>query len=776
MLKPVLKELGLGLSAFTLLAACGGGGGGSSAPENQQPSLTLNHQTVAEQSQVTLNAQASDQDGSIASYLWQQSSGPSVTLSNTTASSLSFTAPSVSSTQELVFKLTVTDDDGASVSKSVSVLVEDQNQAPTVYAGGTQSVDEGQLVQLNGTASDSDGAIASTLWQQVSGPTVTLQNATSLSASFTAPDVSSKQTLTFSLSVTDDQGKSQSQTVAIEVNAISAVIPEPDRAADLQLYTFGDLPPGAESNKFTVAINGTPLTVLQTTPPPLSMSVDINPAASDGADSYRSSNRSFAWSQFSFDASASAVDVTITKTANAGNVTDILVRPTQLEGTAYQVISKDLASKTIVIRVLQSNRKLSVEYKDNRYAKLKDLPQDALLLFADQKEADDIAPLPNKTGRNTYVIENGDTFDADLAKTKSIIYFGPGTHDLGYWEVPASVSHVYLAGGAYVLGAINADHNNGPGTGFTISGRGVISGENFPWRADKRTDGATVTVDDQGFSDGDSKNGIKLLDAEQDELVIEGLTVVNVPFYAFGAEPDTRNSWGKISNIKMLGMWRYNNDGFNVGDNVVLDDCFVAPMDDAFKMYRSGATVRDCVVWQMDNGGMFQFGWFPKTVDNVLIENIHAIHTEWTGLNKNRGLANLTERPNIDTRNGTISNVTFRNIWMEGPTSRVIYLRNEYYQNQSYRNWLFENIHVDYMPTYSELVTIKGELGGNGQLNSSLLLNAIEDYDTSPASIKEIRFKNFNLNGTLITDSNAQTTGLFDRVEVDSPTDVSFSP
>ncbi|WAJ71797.1 PKD domain-containing protein [Catenovulum adriaticum] len=774
---------------LSVLTACGSSNQRANETEdtsNQVPTISVSPQIIDEKTQVEVKADSADEDGTVERFQWQQLSGTQVSF-NGELSSLNFQAPSVTSDETLSFRVTVTDNDGAKASTDFPVLIKNINQPPVALAGPDQNIISEKLVNLQGTVSDTDGEIQSIAWQQTSGPNVQLLNADTVEASFVAPDVNEDTELTFTLHATDNEGATTSDNVIVTVKTIR-VIAEPNRSADLQIYTFGELPAVNLSEKFSVSIEDTELTVLQTIPPVPSMSPKLKPGTKDGADSYRNTERSFAWSQFSFNANIRHVDVDITKLADAGTVTDIIVRPTSLSGVAYQVLDKDLGKKTIKIRVLQSNRKLSIEFKDNRYAPLKDIPLDSLLLFADRTEAEDIAPVPDKAASTTYLVENGDAFDREKAKTKAVVYFAPGTHELSYWEVPANVKHVYLAGGAYVIGAINADHNSGPGKGYTISGRGIISGEKFPWRADKTKyyTGSTlplaerVCVDENNYSNGCPREGIKLLDAEQDELIVEGLTLVNGSFYVFGAEADSNNSWAKISNIKMLGNWRYNNDGFDVGTGTQMTDCFVSAMDDAFKIYHSNASIKDCVVWQMDNGGIFQFGWFPKTVNNVLIENIHVVHTEWTGLNKNRGLANLTERPAGDARSGQISNITMRNVWMEGPTSRVIYLRNEFYPNQSYNNWLFENIYVDYMPTYEELVDIKNEkingrvIGGNGQLQNTLLLNAIEDFDNGSGNISNIRFVNFNLNGSLITDPNKTSTGMFEKLKTDNEEDVTF--
>jgi Concanavalin A-like lectin/glucanases superfamily/K319L-like, PKD domain len=91
--------------------------------------------------------------------------------------------------------------------------------APDADAGPDQDVSEGDTVDLDGSgSSDADGTIASYAWTQTDGTSVTLDDDTSATPSFTAPNVAAAgETLTFELTVTDDDGHSDSDTVDIEV-------------------------------------------------------------------------------------------------------------------------------------------------------------------------------------------------------------------------------------------------------------------------------------------------------------------------------------------------------------------------------------------------------------------------------------------------------------------------------------------------------------------------------------------------------------------------------
>jgi len=193
------------------------------AAPNQPPTANAGaNQTAAAGATVNLVGSGTDPDGTITAYAWTQIAGPQVNLLNANTANASFVVPSAPAGTVFGFQLTVTDNLGATGTATVSVTVS-ANQPPTASAGADQSVSSGATVTLNGSGSDPDGTIVAYQWAQTAGPTVTLANANTAIASFTAPTVSSTTTLTFQLTVTDNQGAIGSASVNITVNVAATV-------------------------------------------------------------------------------------------------------------------------------------------------------------------------------------------------------------------------------------------------------------------------------------------------------------------------------------------------------------------------------------------------------------------------------------------------------------------------------------------------------------------------------------------------------------------------
>ncbi len=98
-----------------------------------------------------------------------------------------------------------------------------ENRAPIANAGADQEVIAGSWVVLDGRQStDPDGDPISYTWVQTDGPRVVLDDPTSATPHFFAPDVADLKAVVFSLRVSDSSHESEPDTVTVLVEARSA--------------------------------------------------------------------------------------------------------------------------------------------------------------------------------------------------------------------------------------------------------------------------------------------------------------------------------------------------------------------------------------------------------------------------------------------------------------------------------------------------------------------------------------------------------------------------
>ncbi len=200
------------------------------------------------------------------------------------------------------------------------------NIAPTVDAGANQSVNENSSVTLTASASDSDGNITTYSWRQTSGINVTLSAADTATANFIAPDLTNNQSpisLTFVVTVTDNDGATAEDAVTINVSALPQnSVPQVDAGNDLSVpeNTTVALTASANDSDGTITlyswqqISGTPINFTGNNSPNINFTT---PILSGGVTELTLS--------FSItvtdDAGATATDtVTVIVTANSTNI------------------------------------------------------------------------------------------------------------------------------------------------------------------------------------------------------------------------------------------------------------------------------------------------------------------------------------------------------------------------------------------------------------------------------------------------------------------------
>ncbi|TNH79338.1 glycosyl hydrolase family 18 protein [Aeromonas sobria] len=182
-----------------------GHGSGITPPVNKPPLANAGSDLkVTGPTEVTLDGSAShDPENSALSYSWKQISGPQAGLLDATQAKARVVLNAVASDINLVFELTVTDDQQLSAKDQVVVTnnAPQANLAPVVSVPATASVEAGKQVTIKATASDPNGDPLTYQWSVPAGITATGQNSATLVV--TGPSVTSDTGYDLSLTVSD---------------------------------------------------------------------------------------------------------------------------------------------------------------------------------------------------------------------------------------------------------------------------------------------------------------------------------------------------------------------------------------------------------------------------------------------------------------------------------------------------------------------------------------------------------------------------------------------
>jgi len=176
---------------------------------------------VEEGEVVTLDGRgSSDADGDALTYRWIAPAG--IVLSSSVAVQPAFTAPAVDQSTDYTFTLIVSDGITDSAPSAVSITVmpaASVSHAPVADAGESRTVEEGEVVTLDGRgSSDADGDALTYRWIAPAG--IVLSSSVAVQPTFTAPAVDQSTDYTFTLIVSDGNQESDASQVTIFVKDI----------------------------------------------------------------------------------------------------------------------------------------------------------------------------------------------------------------------------------------------------------------------------------------------------------------------------------------------------------------------------------------------------------------------------------------------------------------------------------------------------------------------------------------------------------------------------
>ncbi|MDO3387439.1 hypothetical protein QWI17_16475 [Gilvimarinus sp. SDUM040013] len=254
------------VSAVVALSGCGGSGDASSGNAQSSSSVVASSSSSVSSSSssqaqaqaplvaagedvnvsagdtVTLIAEVSD-DGEITSQYWRQLSGPRVPVEPVDTASVEFTAPATggAETATLQFEYVAIDDETLTTRDTVLVTVARVNQPPVVELGRFRSVQNEAEITLSANIYDPDGDVQDILWQQLDGPSVSLENAASAKPTFLVPDSETEQRFRFRVSATDNEGASESDSITVIVTTAQAPKVTLDFPPAIGVYEQGDV-------------------------------------------------------------------------------------------------------------------------------------------------------------------------------------------------------------------------------------------------------------------------------------------------------------------------------------------------------------------------------------------------------------------------------------------------------------------------------------------------------------------------------------------------------
>jgi hypothetical protein len=326
------------------------------------------------------------------------------------------------------------------------------------------------------------------------------------------------------------------------------------------------------------------------------------------------------WTSFSYSG-----DVTVTVVALQGSFTSARVLPT------HAGIAATVQGNSVTFALSNQTGQFVVDFcaTGSPCTDANDpAPLHPMLIFANPLESN----VPSSTSPNVASVTPGTyaspaTAILTLNGSVNVLFFGPGVYDLG--TTPYSLGSgqtVYLAGGAYVMGAFIGNDIQGT----QILGRGILSGEHF--HRNPNVPGSLANAVANG-----TPPMVYITGNQTRQFVIDGITLIQSPFYNI----QLSGSMNTANNVKVIA-WYDSTDGIQIaydyaenGAEVAaggsITNSFFKDGDDAIKLGSSGLTVSRCTIWKLLVAAAFELGANGKNdLTNISVSDSDVIRAEWS--------------------------------------------------------------------------------------------------------------------------------------------------
>ena len=288
--------------------------------------------------------------------------------------------------------------------------------------------------------------------------------------------------------------------------------------------------------------------------------------------------------------------------------------------------------------------------------------------------------IPNPIDNQIYYVSEGEVNNLNPIES-NVIFFKPGIYYMP-WNYHALLSNnvtwIYFSPGAYVKGAFQFQSSNNL---LKVTGFGIISGEKYVYEADvnnsyhhtKNSECWSTCVKALRFN---STNDEQMLD-------LHGITISEPSYHTFVVYGNEQTFHMNVQFYHQVGSWYWQTDGLEIYPQIIVQNSFFHSNDDVLKIYHSHVQINNIIIWKNENGPMIQWGWSPRSIQNVTIDQIDIIHNRiwWSDIKYNTCVLNSAtyyadmEATDTADPNQWIVNLTISNVRSEGmnPCAMRIY-------------------------------------------------------------------------------------------------------